>query len=147
MATTFRSGGYTVDADLELKTAGLVAASANGPTIVDFGGTEETFHGDLVVDVSAIEIDTSDEIYTIILEGSDSATLASGVEELACLRLGDNVVLTGNGDTDSTAGRYIVPFVNERNGRHYRYARLYTLVVGTVATGIDYAAYIGVKRR
>ena len=46
------------------------------------------------------------------------------------------------GDTTATTGRYILPVRNEINGTWYRYARLYTDVTGTIATGINYTAYV-----
>jgi hypothetical protein len=42
----------------------------------------------------------------------------------------------------STSGRYVIPFRNEEGGTTYRYVRLSTLVAGTVATGINFSAFI-----
>lgn len=149
MAT--RQTQYTFDAAFELKDAGLVAASAaaqvdSSDQIIDTGSTTAFMSGDVVIDVSAIEIASNDEVYTLILEGSTSATFASDIEELAVLRLGANEVLTGGGDVDSDTGRYILPFHLDRNGRRYRYLRMYTVVAGTVATGINYIAYASKMR-
>jgi len=47
------------------------------------------------------------------------------------------------GDQDSAIGRYIVPFRTERNGTTYQYVRLYTDVTGSIATGINFSAYLG----
>ncbi len=124
-----------------LKDAGLVAADASGQVggsdvIVDLG--EGLVKGHIVVDVSAIEIDSDDEVYKISLQGSSSATFASDITDLATVELGANEVI--GGDVDSTAGRYRVPFRTEKNGTIYRYARVYCDVAGTVATGINYSA-------
>ena len=69
-----------------------------------------------------------------------SATFASTIEEVAVIELGANEVLRG--DQDSTTGRYILPVRNEINGTVYRYARVYTVVAGTIATGINYKAFL-----
>ena len=50
-----------------------------------------------------------------------------------------------DGTVDAVTGRYILPFDNEYAGAVYRYMRLYTVVAGTIATGINYTAYV-VKR-
>jgi hypothetical protein len=62
-------------------------------------------------------------------------------EDLAVLILGAAEVI--GGDVDSSTGRYQVPFRNERNGTKYRYLRVYTDVSGTIATGINFTAYLG----
>ncbi len=43
---------------------------------------------------------------------------------------------------DSATGRYILRVHNDVQGTRYRYARVYTTVSGTVATGINYIAYL-----
>lgn len=51
---------------------------------------------------------------------------------------------------DSTAGRYLMPFVNYQGGAQdgttYRYVRLYTVVSGSIADGINYRGFIGTTR-
>lgn len=133
------------DENLELKDAGLVAADAAGTVdgsakILDLGAAAMA-RGDVILDVSAIEIADNDEAYRISLQGSSKSDFADTFEELASIELGAKEVLTG--DQDSTTGRYVLPFRNERNGTSYRYLRLYTEVVGTVGTGINYSAWIG----
>jgi hypothetical protein len=130
-----------IDNELILKDAGLVAADAaaqvgGSDQIVDLGAG--LVEGHLVVDVTAIEIASNDEAYKISLQGSNSATFASGIEDLAILELGALEAI--GGDVDSTVGRYRVPFRTEKNGTVYRYVRAYTDVTGSIATGINYSA-------
>lgn len=140
--------GRTFDTLLEMKDAGLVAASAAATVsaaakIIDVG--EGEMLGELVVDISAIEVDTGDELYSIVVQGSDVSDFSTGspdIQELCCLNVGDATQLSGN--TDTTTGRYLVPFRNWKNDKVYRYLRVYTTVAGTIATGINYKAYIGV---
>jgi len=139
---------FIYDADLELKDAGLVAASAAAQVdstakVLDLG--EGFVEGNLIVDITAIEIgDENDQIYTIILEGSSSSTIASTIVPLAVLLVGANEVIVGGCDVDSIIGRYVIPFRNECVGTVYRYARLYTVVAGTLTTGegINYSAWL-----
>lgn len=131
---------YTYDTDLELKAAGLVAASADG-SILDIGAG--FVDGDIVLDVSAVEIATGDEIYTISIEMSNVAAMTSG-SSCAAKKVFGNLVVPMDAAL-STAGRYVVPFRNEEGGTLFRYVRLSTLVAGTIATGINFSAFIAKK--
>lgn len=130
---------FIYDDNLNMQDAGLVAASANGDYIVDLG--DGLFDGFLVVDVSAIEVASSDELYILSLEGSASSSLASGSVNLADMRLGAAAVIDPL-DSDSAVGRYAIPVRNEQNGTLYRYVRLRMVVSGTVATGINLSAFL-----
>lgn len=135
-----------IDNDFILKDAGLVKADAAGTVggdavIADLGAG--LVEGNLIIDVSAIEIADNDEIYKISLQGSSSATFADTIEDLAILTLGAAEVI--GGDQDSAVGRYVVPFRTERNGTTSRYVRVYCDVDGTLATGINYTARLAKK--
>lgn len=127
----------TYDNSLLLKAAGLVATTTTETTILDLGAG--LVEGYLVLDATAIEVANGDEKYTIHLEGSNAAAMGSGSVSLANIQLGNN---TAPADQDMVEGRYIVPFRNEQNGTTYRYVRLYTVVVGTIASGINFTAFI-----
>ena len=138
---------YNFDAEMEFKDAGLVASSAAAQVdaankIIDVGAAR--FEAVMVVDVSAIEIASDDEVYDIIVQGSNSATFASGIENLAQLNLGATEVRDG-GAKDSEIGRYELPFVNEQDATVYRYLRVYTKVAGSIATGINFTAFAATK--
>ena len=139
----------TFDANLEMKDAGLVAASAaaqvdSSAKVLDLG--TGLFEGDVMIDVTVIEIASNDEIYHIFVEGAIEVAMDTTLVPLAQLQLGALEVL-GPGSShfkvDSTIGRYVIPFRNERDGVYYRYARIYTVVGGTIATGggINFTAY------
>lgn len=141
---------YAFDADLLLKDAGLVAADAaatvsSAAKILNVGNG--LYKGDVVVDVSAVEIASGDERYSIIVQGSTSATFASTIAILACMPIGDGSTIgtafgSSGVDVDDVVGRYIIPFQNERNNTYYPYIRLWTDVAGAIATGINYTAYV-----
>jgi len=130
----------TLDAELILKAAGLVATSAAGSLILDIG--PGFMDADIVIDVTALEVATGDEIYTVSLEGSNVAAMDSASVELARMVLGNN---PAPADADTTTGRKILPFRNELEGTIFRYVRLHTTVAGTIATGINYSAFIAKK--
>lgn len=130
-------GHFTYDNALSLKAAGLLATSTDG-TIIDLG--TGLVDGYLVIDLSACEIATGDEIYTVSLEGSTVAAMTSGSVCLAKKVFGNLVVPMDA--ALSAANRYVIPFRNEEGGTIYRYVRLSTLIAGTIATGINFSAFI-----
>lgn len=128
---------FTYDDALSLKDAGLVASTTTESTIIDLGpGVVDGF---LVLDVSAVEVASTDEIYLIVLEGSTVSGMASGSVSLANIEMGN---ATAPADADTGTGRFAVPFRNEQNGTTYRYVRIYTEVAGTIATGINFLAFM-----
>lgn len=128
---------FTYDDALSLKDAGLVASTTTESTILDLGAGLVCGH--LVLDVSAVEVASTDEIYLVCLEGSNVAAMSSGSVTLAQIEMGN---ATAPADADTGTGRFVVPFRNEQNGTTYRYVRIYTEVAGTVATGINFSAFI-----
>jgi hypothetical protein len=130
----------TYDAATLLKAAGLVAVSAAGSVILDLG--DGFMDRDLVIDVTALEVATGDEIYTVSLEGSAVAAMTSGSVTLAEKQFGN---VPAPADADTAVGRHVVPFRNELNGTLYRYVRVHTVVAGDVATGINYSAFLAKK--
>jgi hypothetical protein len=132
----------TFDYALRLKDAGVIAASAaaqvgGADKILDMGA--QRFDGRVVVDITACETDTGNEKYQIMVQGSTSATFASGVWNLGALILGDSTVSLETVDTAATRHQEIA-FCNEVNGVVYQYIRVYTFIAGTIATGINYTA-------
>ena len=129
------------DTQLELKDAGLVAADAAGTVggtakVIDAG--EAVMEGVLVIDLSAIEIASGNELYKISLQGSVREDFAHSYEDLAIIELGAKGVL--GGDQDSGVGVYAIPFSNVRKDKLFRYLRVFTDVSGSIATGINFTA-------
>lgn len=134
----------TFDVDLELKDAGLLAASAacqvDGSTKILNLGTG-VVEGDIIIDASAVEVDTGDEIYEIGVQISSVSNFASDIYEVATLKLGDAAAIPG--DVDMGVGRYVLPFTNQiANGTVKQYLRLYVTITGTIATGINFTAFM-----
>lgn len=129
---------FTYDDDLSLKSAGLVGSTTTESTILNLGSG--LVDGHLVLDVSAVEVASTDEIYLIVLEGSTVEGMASGSVSLATIEMGN---ATAPADADTGTGRFAVPFRNEQNGTIYPFVRIYTEVAGTIDSGgINYAAFI-----
>lgn len=157
-----RNQTFNFDALLQLKDAGLVGASAAATVggvaqILDLGGgppsatstlgptTLGWFDADLVVDVSAIEIGSSDETYTLSFQLSNDSSFVTGVVEHCRLVLAHHSAagVAPGVDTDAIVGRYVLCVSNQDPaGTLYKYCRLYTIVGGTVATGINYTAFL-----
>lgn len=135
----------TFDADLEFKDAGLVASSAaatvdSAAKYVDVG--TGLFKGCMILDVSAIEGDNNDEIFDIVVQGSNTTAFTdTGIVELAAISLSQKEVKRTDCNKDDGTGRYKIYFDNENDGTFYRYLRIYTVVAGTIASGINYSAY------
>ncbi len=130
---------FTTDDGLVLKASAAVVASAAGSLILDLG--DGLVQGNVVIDVSAMDIVGNDEIYDIVVQLSPDAAFgtAGNIEERCALSLGAKETKRTDSDKDDVVGRYILPFDNEINGTTYRYARIYTVEAGAT-TSITYAA-------
>lgn len=135
---------YPYSSVAQLKAAGLVASSEAGSLIVDLGpGFVE---GVLILDVSALEIASNDEAYTIILQGSPDADFgtAANIVELMAVHLGAKETKLSDCDRDDSTGRLDKPCSNTHGDTNYRYVRIYTVVAGSIATGINYEAHFAI---
>lgn len=135
---------FMFDVNLQLKDAGLVAASAaaqvaSAAKILDLGASR--VDGRVIIDTTAVESDTGDELYTLILEGSTSKTFASGIVTLGAQLYG-HTSTTLESAVSPAVSRREIGFTNEVSGTLYEYVRMYTKVAGTIATGINYIAYV-----
>lgn len=138
---------YPRDALLTITAAAvtLTASDTDGvaDAIIDMGAGR--FDGQLVMNLTTIKISANDESYDLVLQGSNSATFASGIQELARYRVGPTEVRSGAGD--SAAGVYVVPFSNEKpDGTEYRYARLIAVIAGTSPSIVIGSAYLSTAR-
>jgi len=122
-----------------LKSAGAITASAAGGEVFDTGGGYTD--GVMVTNISACEVDTGDELYTIALQGTNTAAFGGAdIVDICMFQLGDATQLTG--DEDLTTGVIITPFCNNFLGTLYRYLRVYCTIAGTIATGINYSCFL-----
>lgn len=147
-----------VDANTILKDAGALTASAacqvgGSARVIDTGasigpsagmGDGPLTPGTIVIDVTAMDITSTNEIYDIVLQGSPDAAFgtAGNIVELATLSLGAKGPKRTDCDKDDVIGRYLLPFVNWYAGTHYRYLRLYVAIGGTTPS-INFTAFMG----
>ena len=134
-----------VDMQLLLKDAGALTASAalqvgSSNRIIDLntsGGTPtagmtagaDAGELNIVIDVSAIDLSSTNEAYTIHLQGSSSSTFASDIANLASLEL--NAAPTGSATVVGAVGRHLMIAPTWKNGVSYRYIRGYLVAAGT----------------
>lgn len=71
-----------------------------------------------VVNVTAIDLSSGNETYVLNIEGSNSATFASGVIQLSVIPV-------------NAIGQYYLPLYNKQNNIIYRYLRLKKTLAGT----------------
>lgn len=136
---------HRYDATGQLKDAGLVGASAAG-TVGGVAKIYDAGQGRLdavaVIDVTAMEIGTGDELYEVIIQGSTDSGFATGIVNLATLKLGHVSTFHGGATVQPLTGRYELQVWNEVNGVLYRYLREYTYVAGTIATGVNHSCFL-----
>lgn len=139
---------HTFDAEMLLKDAGLVAASAalqvgGSAKVVDLG--DAFVSGDCVIDITAIESGDGDETYEIMLQFSDVEDFTTSPDTIAqSFHLGNS----SNGWSDQyKTGRKVMPFNNrfvDSNGdvKNFRYCRGYVVIGGTITTGINFSMWL-----
>lgn len=131
------------DVALLLKDAGLVAASgaaqvASSARQLDLGGVGRV-DGRVLATFTAIEIDTGNEGYTVQIQFSNTWGFGAGVVNGPALRVGHSSVTLAS--ASDVASKRELPFSNQVDGVNYRYMRLYTIVVGTIVTGVNFTAF------
>jgi hypothetical protein len=129
---------YNLDIDLLMKDAGAITASAaaqvgGSARQIDVGGASKSrFEADLVIDVSALDLASTNETYQIEFELSDTSGFGSGVIDYVTIPI-------------LATGRVVVGVSNVKSGTAYRYARLTTTVGGTTPS-INYTAFLAVRQ-
>lgn len=142
--------GYTYDATLQFKDAGAITSSAAAQVggsnkIVDTNngasGNPSRFDAIMVIDVTAIDVSSANELYDVVVQLSNSPTFASGVVNRCALELGTT---RWGSSANDVVGRYELPFDNEFAETTYRYVRLYTGCAGTTPS-INYKAFAAIQ--
>jgi len=155
MANDTNRYGFTYDSNLVLKDPGLIAASAAGQVngknqLIDVG--DGVYWGAAVIDWTACEVDSSNELYTVSVQGALRGTGStrdvpvldtSHIENLAMADFGHTSVRKGAAETSPSSGRMILPFRNVVADTTYQILRAYITVAGTIATGFNVGIWIG----
>jgi hypothetical protein len=122
-------------------TASDIVEENSADKILELG--DGRVDGVLIVDVSALDIASNDELYRFILQGSNASDFSSGIENLVELELGDTAVRQG-GAGDSLIGRYELPFQNAQAAAEYKYVRLNVIIAGT-SPSITFDSWITIR--
>lgn len=157
---------YLQDASLQFSD-GAAAVTVNGiaqvaaaSAIIDFGGAPSRTdlgvgafgftRGAVVVDVTAIDISSTDESYRLDIMGSNNADGSKPVH-LGGLALGYGTTIpngaagsekTGAG-SDTVIGRRMIYFTSRENDVNFRYVYMYVTVGGTTPS-ITFKAYASI---
>lgn len=135
MAEQVKLGVY--DANMSLKAAGAITASAAG-TAIDLGAAQR-LDAKAIINVIAAGTGTGEK-QVINIQVSDD-NFAADIYNVGVLELGDAAQLVG--DTDVGAGTYEIPFCNVIDGTAKRYIRVYaTIAVVSPVTSLNYEAHI-----
>jgi hypothetical protein len=131
--------------DLELILAdGAAALTADGVSLVAAAPAAKQvgpgrFEAVLIIDVSAIDVSSADEVYHFCLQGGPTSAFATK-ENLAQISLGHTSARPGAPVT-SVIGRYEIPFTTEQHDAVYDWIRLYVDVAGTTPS-VTFKAWI-----
>jgi hypothetical protein len=140
----------------------VATAFCNGQTLTAtgyFDGIQKTvdlgpgrFTGFLALDLSALDLSSTDETYKLMLLGSNDAAFGNGNVELLALR--DFAAATAGRvlaticpasdavpETNRAASRFEIPFSNQMGVYVFRYTQLY-LVAGGTTPSITLAAWV-----
>lgn len=138
------SRSYGFDILTLLKDAGAITANAAAQVggsnkILDLGANTRV-DAVVVIDVTAIDISSGDELYYITAQVSSSSSFASDIQNVGTMNFGKSAVRLG-GAIDSLIGRYELPVCTEQADVMRQYFRLYTTVGGTTPS-INYTAFL-----
>jgi hypothetical protein len=127
---------------LEKRAVGAAALTADAYIGTQFDqGAAAMTDMVLVVNIEAIDIASTDEIYRLRVVGSNVADRSDGTI-LATIECGDASTFASPETIDTAAGdRFVAPFRTEKNGTAYRYVDLHLDVAGT-SPSITFNAYL-----
>lgn len=147
---------YSFDINL-LLSDNAAAYTADGYTqvggadaVLDLGGNQGVtplqqarIDAMCIIDVTAIDIASTDELYRLKIMGCNISSFASNVVELASMQLGDGSTMVPNTQKDSVVGRYELPFCTEQANLKYEFIKMYVDVGGT-SPSIAFQAFVAV---
>lgn len=133
---------YPYDALTVFEDNATETATANLANILEMG--DGRIDAVAVFDVSAVDIANGDESYQILVQGSNDAGFASGIENLAIIDLGAAAARLGGADVASLIGRHEAHFANAMNGVEYKYVRARLVIAGTTPS-ITLTAWVSMR--
>lgn len=149
---------YSFDINLQLSD-GIAAIVADGYAqvggadgLIDLGGNQAVtprqqarVDAYCVIDVTAIDISSTDELYFLKVMGSNDSTFAApNVITLAAIQLGTGANMVPATQLNSVVGRYEIGFTNEQANVKYQYIKLFVDTAGT-SPSITFKAFVAVE--
>lgn len=147
---------YSFDVNLQLSdnaaayTVDGYSQVGGADKVLDLGGNQAVtptqqarIDAMCIIDVTAIDIASNDEVYRLKILGCNTAGFASGVAELAEICFGKGSVQVPATQSDATTGRIELPFCTERFNTKYQFVKLYIDVSGTTPS-ISFLAFVAV---
>lgn len=147
---------YSFDANLQLSdnaaayTTDGYAQVGGADAVLDLGGNQSTtptqqarIDAVCVIDITAIDIASTNETYTLRIMGCNTAGFASAVAELAAITIGDGDTLSPATQSDASTGRIELMFCTERFDTKYQFLKLYVDVGGT-SPSIAFQSFVAV---
>lgn len=141
----------TLDSAYELYPAALTATTTAGATVFDTGGANVYAKFAVVVDWSACEVASNDELYGVVIEGSTVSGFgtAAAIQRLIQFNFGAKEV-TGQGVDTPTSGRKVLfcdnmAHTSDTDGNSMastRYIRARVFVGGTIASGMNLSVWL-----
>ena len=141
----------TQDANLIFTAGATVTASGAIGSVVDLGGAGGHSQFDIVFDVTAVDVASTDEVYTVLVQVGDGAdfTTATNVIPVAAIRFGVAAKLGANATDNVTTGRYLLAAHNfaystagdAGTGTYFRYVRLVLDATGSTTPSITLSAW------
>jgi len=136
---------FTPDDRLLLHTGAKTSSGAGSVAYIDLGSNPAEFIK-VFLDVTAIDIASNDEIYSIVLQGSNTTAFTdSGIADLATKQLGAKETKITDCDKDDYTGRFAfgafnIDYSAANTPVKYRYIRLY-VVAAIASSSITFTAY------
>lgn len=147
----FSQHDFLLDGATQLNDAGLVAATADSEVAaatvtIDLGAAGTFTRGVIVIDTTAVEVATGDEVYEF--QACVSATSAFSTRYITARKSIGAATPTGHPVATAAVGRHVLYFDNvadtsatTQSATPMQYLRLRCVVAGTIATGINYVAW------
>lgn len=137
--------------DSAAKTATFAGEVSGAAKIIDLGVNKKFLQARLVLDLTALDLTTGDEAYTVQLQYSDNTSFndAGLVQSRVLFRFGAATASTSAGFDqffNTVAGRYDAIVESTYAGLQYRYLRLKTVLAGT-SPSITFSAFLTHQHR
>ena len=130
--------------DIALTATGYVQDEDDADVVIRLGAGRNDVS--LVIDITAMDVLTNDELYTFRIIGANAEAFTGNVAVLATLQVGAEAALWPEASgslaaADDATGRWVVGFSNSRGSVEYQYVKLHVTVTAA-GSAITFTAFI-----